>query len=102
MADAVGFHTEDLKHATTTDWKRLVGTAQCWRCGGLLVIAHCLDLLDDTGQLDFKALRCVQCGEVVDPIILYNRQVGPEGIHGARRRRLSPARVSSYSRKDGD
>ena len=74
MTNAVGFPTEDLKHTSTTNWKKLVSTAECWRCGGLLVIEQCLDLLDDTGQLDFKALRCVQCGELVDPVILMNRR----------------------------
>ena len=46
----------------------------CARCGGLMVAEFCLDMLDDTGKLSFLARRCVQCGEVVDPIILKNRQ----------------------------
>lgn len=75
MATAVGFPAEDLKLTTTTEWKELVSTAQCWRCGGLMVIEHCFDLLDDTGHLDFLAQRCVQCGELVDPIILMNRRL---------------------------
>lgn len=32
-----------------------------------------IDLLDDTGHLQFVARRCVQCGEIVDPVILSNR-----------------------------
>ena len=32
-----------------------------------------MDLLDGTGQIEFTAQRCVQCGEVVDPVILLNR-----------------------------
>ena len=46
---------------------------ECARCGGLLVRSRYIDLLDDTGQLEFSAQRCVQCGDVVDPIILHNR-----------------------------
>ncbi|CAI4029954.1 hypothetical protein DNFV4_00374 [Nitrospira tepida] len=46
---------------------------ECVRCGGLLVIDHCTDLMDGTGRLEFTALRCVQCGDVIDPVILRNR-----------------------------
>jgi hypothetical protein len=38
-----------------------------------MVIEHCFDLLDDTGHINFAAQRCVQCGELVDPVILMNR-----------------------------
>jgi hypothetical protein len=48
-------------------------TEDCARCGGLMVGSRYIDLLDDTGQLEFTAARCVQCGDVVDPIILHNR-----------------------------
>lgn len=46
----------------------------CSRCGGLLVSDFCMDLLNSTGELEFAAKRCVQCGEVVDPVIERNRQ----------------------------
>ncbi|MGH9782926.1 MAG: hypothetical protein ACRD88_01970 [Terriglobia bacterium] len=39
-----------------------------------MVIEQCFDFMDDTGHLDFLARRCVQCGEVIDPVILQNRQ----------------------------
>lgn len=45
----------------------------CPRCGGLMVADRFFDLLDDTGQLQFMAARCVSCGEVLDPVILENR-----------------------------
>lgn len=47
----------------------------CARCGGLMVNDFCLDLLNSTGELEFAATRCVQCGELVDPVILQNRQL---------------------------
>ena len=50
-----------------------VDQSQCTRCGGLMVADRYIDLLDDTGQLEFTANRCIQCGEVVDNIILRNR-----------------------------
>jgi len=33
-----------------------------------MVIEQCFDIRDDTGHLDFMARRCVQCGEVIDPV----------------------------------
>ena len=45
----------------------------CTRCGGLMVQDFYLDLLDNIGESKFAAKRCVQCGEVVDPVILRNR-----------------------------
>jgi hypothetical protein len=48
--------------------------SSCTRCGGLMVSTPCLDLSDDTGQFDFDAWRCIQCGDLVDSVILRNRQ----------------------------
>jgi hypothetical protein len=45
----------------------------CTRCGGLMVQDFCLDVLDNIGESEFAAKRCVLCGEVVDPVILRNR-----------------------------
>lgn len=47
----------------------------CVRCGGFMVRDLCMDLLNSTGELAFAAKRCVQCGEVVDPVIERNRRV---------------------------
>lgn len=46
----------------------------CVRCGGLMVGEFCMDLANTAGGLDVETLRCVQCGEVVDPVILQNRK----------------------------
>ena len=48
---------------------------RCRRCGGLMVGEFCMDLWNYTGELEFPASRCVQCGEIVDPVILKNRQL---------------------------
>ncbi len=63
----------------------------CSRCGGLMVSDFCMDLLNSTGELEFAAKRCVQCGEVVDPVILRNRGTRHELILAA------PAHVRSKS-----
>lgn len=55
----------------------------CGRCRGLLVRDHFFDLLDDSGHLSFKGLRCVSCGNILDPLILKNRREGrnrPPGV----------------------
>lgn len=39
-----------------------------------------MDLLNSTGKLEFAAKRCVQCGEVVDPVILMNRMIPSPSI----------------------
>ena len=43
----------------------------CTRCGGLLVEEYCMDL--SNSEHATAAQRCVQCGELVDPVILANR-----------------------------
>jgi ribosomal protein S27AE len=45
----------------------------CVRCGGFMVNDSYMDLLNNVGETEFAAKRCVQCGEVVDPVILRNR-----------------------------
>ncbi len=52
-----------------------VSEQQCLRCGGLLVIDHCLDLLNVAGQIDVEVRRCVLCGDIVDPVILRHRNM---------------------------
>jgi len=41
-----------------------------------MVVEHYMDLQDDTGQIDMTGLRCTSCGEVVDAVILENREIG--------------------------
>jgi len=45
----------------------------CARCGGLMVNDFCMDVLNNLGESKVAAKRCVQCGEVVDLVILQNR-----------------------------
>ena len=75
MALAVGFPAEDLNEANVAECEELTGTARCSRCGGLMVVEECFDFLDDSGHMSFFARRCVQCGELVDPVILHNRRL---------------------------
>lgn len=48
-------------------WRGHGESSRCSRCGGFMVTEQLIDL---------PAHRCVQCGEIVDPVILENRQRG--------------------------
>ncbi|MEO5956295.1 MAG: hypothetical protein ABIR36_11485, partial [Nitrospiraceae bacterium] len=61
-----------------------------------MVSDFCMDLLNSTGELGFAATRCVQCGEVVDPVILRNRRIGQEANAPFLNRPLS-----SYATESG-
>jgi hypothetical protein len=42
-----------------------------------------MDILNNVGESKFAAKRCVQCGEVVDPVILRNRATSHEANDGS-------------------
>jgi hypothetical protein len=46
----------------------------CPRCCALMVSEYCIDMPNGSGELEFLASRCVQCGEIIDPVILRNRR----------------------------
>ena len=60
---------QQLMKAETGDWSRIDRTDRCPRCSGLMVAEWCEDLSD------YIAQRCVQCGELIDPVILQNRRL---------------------------
>lgn len=47
----------------------------CQRCNGLMIRDMFCDLRDDTGTVAFQGLRCVNCGEVVDAVVLDHRRL---------------------------
>src|SRR6476646_505210 len=47
-------------------------TRACARCAGLLVTEWYYDS-GNTGEYNLEALRCVQCGHRVDPVIVQNQ-----------------------------
>ena len=52
-----------------------------------MVGQFCMDLLNSTGELEVQTLRCVQCGEVVDPVILANRAIQRVRVTGSSKDR---------------
>ena len=63
--------------------------SMCTRCGGLMVDDFCMDVLGNIGEAEVAAKRCVQCGEVVDPVILRNRGIRQEPMTVPSARALS-------------
>jgi hypothetical protein len=50
-----------------------------------MVQERMLDVRDDTGEIAFHGWHCISCGEILDPVILSNRQLHPKPIrHGNR------------------
>jgi len=63
----------------------------CPRCGGLFIRESLFDLLNDSGNMRCWALKCVQCGDVVDPTIIKHRFCEDlPNPHPLKRRRWSP------------
>ena len=67
MGTALGVTQQQSIEATAPSRARIHSTDRCSRCSGLMVAEWCEDLSD------YRAQRCVQCGEIVDPVILRNR-----------------------------
>lgn len=74
MATAAAILAKDLKKRNLEESRPDVGTIRCSRCEGLMVIDRCFDYTSEAGSPDFLARRCVQCGEVIDPVIQQNRR----------------------------
>ncbi|MBS0170610.1 MAG: hypothetical protein JSR62_09675 [Nitrospira sp.] len=63
------------RRETRTDLLNLRHESTCLRCGGFMVPDFCTDLLNGSGTLDCSTRRCVQCGDIVDPVIRWNRHL---------------------------
>lgn len=68
MGTALAVTQQQSIEATARGWARIHSADCCPRCRGLMVAEWCEDLSD------YRTQRCVQCGEVIDPVILQNRR----------------------------
>ena len=89
MATAFKEKTKNEQRSNHTISSAAQHESMCTRCGGLMVDDFCMDVLGNIGEAEFAAKRCVQCGEVVDPVILRNRGTRHEAM------KAPPARVLS-------
>jgi len=60
----------------------------CLRCQGHMTKEICMDLNDEMGIFTIPVLHCLNCGEVVDPLILQHRLSAPAPMIG--RARVAP------------
>ena len=72
MSTAFAVTQQQSTELSDPRWASIHNTDRCPRCSGLMVAEWCQDLSDHRAQ------RCVQCGEVIDPVILHNRGA-PQG-----------------------
>ena len=73
MATAFKEKTKNEQLGSHTVSSAVPNESMCTRCDGLMVQDFCMDVLVCIGETEFAAKRCVQCGEVVDSVILRNR-----------------------------
>ena len=69
MGTALAVTQQQSNEAAARSWARTHRADRCPRCNGLMVAEWCQDLSD------YSAQRCVQCGELIDPVILENRRL---------------------------
>ena len=69
MGTALGMTQQQSIEEADQSWARICNSDRCPRCSGLMVAEWCEDLSD------YRTQRCVQCGEIVDPVILHNRGI---------------------------
>lgn len=59
---------------------------RCSRCRGCMIRDRFMDLLDDTGQVDILAWRCLNCGEVLDGVVMNHRLTQQPSPYRSQRR----------------
>ena len=91
-----------IKDATPVELEKATSSDACTRCGGLLVSHWCMNVNYDAGGMEILTKRCLQCGEVIDPVILENRQHPErEAMKKKTRPLLSRPLASSKSKSAG-
>ncbi|MBX3330900.1 MAG: hypothetical protein KF722_10895 [Nitrospira sp.] len=55
--------------------ERPADSIRCSRCSGFMIVEGAFDSMLSSAGADCLVRRCVQCGEVVDPVILQNRRL---------------------------
>lgn len=61
-----------------SDFSLALRQSNCRRCGGLMVKEVSMDPWNSTSELECATRRCVQCGDIVDTVILCNRGIRQE------------------------
>lgn len=90
------------KNPTPVNFEKIANSDTCTRCGGFMVSHWCMNVNYDAGGMEILTQRCLQCGEVIDPVILENR-LNPEREAMKKKTRplLSRPLASSRSKSPG-
>jgi ribosomal protein S27AE len=71
------YEGRDVKEASELWFAVVFSRPRCARCGGLMVPEHDIHDGDELeaafGDLALTARRCIQCGELIDAVVLRNR-----------------------------
>jgi hypothetical protein len=59
---------------------------RCQRCQGCMISDHFMDILNGSGEIDFEGWRCLNCGEITDPVIVCHHQLAASPPAKSRRR----------------
>lgn len=60
--------------AESQAWDSQSNAKSCPRCHGYMIHDSYLDPYSNSGTFAIAILRCVQCGNVLDPVIVTNRR----------------------------
>lgn len=64
---------------------------KCHRCNGYLYEGSLMDIRDELGNIWIQAIHCLNCGEILDPVIWKNRHHTIKPLEGkARLHKNSP------------
>lgn len=63
----------------------------CHRCHGMMAPESCINVHSDAGEVELLTWRCLQCGELIDPVILQNRANPPSTIGRRKPRPILPS-----------
>ena len=59
---------------------------RCQRCDGFMISDHFTDILNVSGEMDFKGWRCLNCGDITDSVIVRHHQMAPSAPEKSKRR----------------
>lgn len=75
MAKAMELAGNPLGGCEQKTQEALTGSRRCSRCAGLMVLEESFHTTVGATRAEFLVRRCVQCGEVIDPMILQHRRL---------------------------
>ena len=91
---------QTIKHDGVVKLETSERSETCTRCGGFMVSHWCMNVNYDAGGMEILTKRCLQCGEVIDPVILENR-LNPQREAMKKKTRPLLSRPLASSRNKG-